>query len=369
MKIPILPVLAGGMLLFAGAHVLRSQTPHVQQTPPFTPTRSHFEHSVAGAGMVEPRTENVSVGSLVPGVVVEVPVKVGQRVRAGDVLLIVDARQIQAELVVRQSMLASAQAQLDRLQAMPRAEELPPIEAQVEEAQANLLQKVDGFNRSEKLQGTKAISQEEVVQRRQEMEVAKAQLKRLQADEKLLRAGSWKSDLLVSEAAVAQAQAELEQTKIELTRYQVTAPLRSKDEAEMGEWEVLQVDVRPGEYVGTPPGQPLILLGDTGPRRIRVDIDEHDIPRFQRVGAAEAFVRGDSHTTHPLKFVRVEPFVVPKKSLTGDSAERVDTRVLQVLYEFEDGGHEVYVGQQMDVYIAAKAIAAEVAQEQRSPSP
>ena len=32
-------------------------------------------------------------------------------------------------------------------------------------------------------------------------------------------------------------------------------------------------------------------------------------------------------------------------ALTGDSAERVDTRVLQVLYSFERGPWPVYVGQ------------------------
>ena len=46
-----------------------------------------------------------------------------------------------------------------------------------------------------------------------------------------------------------------------------------------------------------------------------------------------------------------EPFVVPKKSLTGDSTERVDTRVLQVIYRVEDDALPLFVGQQMDVFI------------------
>jgi hypothetical protein len=39
--------------------------------------------------------------------------------------------------------------------------------------------------------------------------------------------------------------------------------------------------------------------------------------------------------------------------LTGDSTERVDTRVLQIIYSFERGNLPIYVGQQMDVYIDA----------------
>ena len=50
----------------------------------------------------------------------------------------------------------------------------------------------------------------------------------------------------------------------------------------------------------------------------------------------------------------MEPFVVPKKSLTGDNSERVDTRVLQVIYQFDrPAGRALFVGQQMDVYIDA----------------
>jgi HlyD family secretion protein len=51
--------------------------------------------------------------------------------------------------------------------------------------------------------------------------------------------------------------------------------------------------------------------------------------------------------------VRFEPCVVPKKSLTGDSTERVDTRVLQVIFSFTQGDLPIFVGQQMDVFIDA----------------
>jgi hypothetical protein len=47
----------------------------------------------------------------------------------------------------------------------------------------------------------------------------------------------------------------------------------------------------------------------------------------------------------------VEPYVVPKRSLTGDSNERVDTRVMQVLYSFNRADLPIYTGQLMDVYI------------------
>ncbi|HWC89944.1 MAG TPA: hypothetical protein VG433_09820, partial [Pirellulales bacterium] len=80
--------------------------------------------------------------------------------------------------------------------------------------------------------------------------------------------------------------------------------------------------------------------------------DEHDIPRFQPGLAAKAALRGSPQEVYPLKFVRVEPYVVPKKSLTGDNTERVDTRVLQVIYSVDTRGKRLYVGQQLDVFIS-----------------
>jgi hypothetical protein len=104
--------------------------------------------------------------------------------------------------------------------------------------------------------------------------------------------------------------------------------------------------------VGTPPNQPLVVLGNIATLHVRVDIDEYDIARFDQAAPATAFPRGNLQERYPLEFVRVEPFVVPKKSLTGDTTERVDTRVLQVIYEFDPAGRPpLFVGQQVDVYI------------------
>ncbi|MFN9739877.1 MAG: hypothetical protein ACK59R_15320, partial [Pseudomonadota bacterium] len=58
----------------------------------------------------------------------------------------------------------------------------------------------------------------------------------------------------------------------------------------------------------------------------------------------------------PAQFVRFEPLVIPKRSLTGNSAERVDTRVLQVVFAFPREKLPVYVGQQMDVMIEARPV-------------
>ena len=52
-----------------------------------------------------------------------------------------------------------------------------------------------------------------------------------------------------------------------------------------------------------------------------------------------------------MRFVRVEPYVIPKKSLTGDNTERVDTRVLQVIYQVDRDEPGLFVGMQVDVFL------------------
>jgi HlyD family secretion protein len=108
-----------------------------------------------------------------------------------------------------------------------------------------------------------------------------------------------------------------------------------------------------GEFVGTPPGEPLVILGDITRLHVRVDIDEHDLPRLRPSMNGQAFVRGEASRPLALSFVRIEPFAQPKRSLTGAGNERIDTRVLQVIYAIDEAPLPVYVGQQVDVYLDA----------------
>ncbi len=236
----------------------------------------------------------------------------------------------------------SAKAQLDRLDKQPRPEELPAWEAKVAEAQANLADQEDQRRRARRLYATAAIGQEEMVRREQAARVAREQYAKARADLALQKAGAWGPDKEVARAAVKQAEASVSQTRVELERLQVVA---------LVDGEVLQVNVRPGEFVGAPPGQALVVLGNVRQLHVRVDVDEHDVPRFRPGAPARAMLRGDPGREFPLRFVRVEPYVIPKKSLTGDNTERVDTRVLQVIYALDGNATGVYVGQQVDVYV------------------
>jgi multidrug resistance efflux pump len=337
----VLPISAAAFLGLAIYYLASRQEVEADVQPPADPPRAPFEHPLAGAGIVEPQTEDIEVGSPLPGVVVEVAVREGDRVKSGDLLFRLDDRQQQAELSVRQAALAAAEAQVQKLRSQPRPEELPVAEARVRATDAELQDARDALDRVTPLVERGVATAEELVRRRQAVHRAQSLLEHAQAELDLLKAGAWQFDLDIAAAAVAQAEAQVREVEIEIERLSVRA---------LAAGEVLQVDVRPGEFVGAPPGQPLLVLGDVETLHVRVDIDENDIPRFREDAQAQAYPRGAPQTAVPLRFVRVEPYVVPKRSLTGDNTERVDTRVLQVIYRVV-GEARLYVGQQLDVYL------------------
>lgn len=357
----VLPALAVLTLGFATFQVVRAQQKPEPPASPIEPGKSPYVKQLAGAGIVEPETENIAVGSFTPGVVDKVLVKVGQTVKPGEALFQLDDRTQRAELQVRQALLASAESSLAKLNQQPRKDERPVQEAKVKETEVALDDSRDALTRMEGL-SPGSRSADEYAKRKWSAELAKATLARVKADFKLWEAGAWQADKDISEASVVQAKAQLKQTETELSRLTVPAPqLRWKTDvsgqiiadATGVEFKVLQVNIRPGEYVNAAGGTPLIVLGAVGKLHVRVDLDENDIARFRPELVGVAKPRGNPDVSFPLTFVRVDPYVIPKKSLTGSNTERVDTRVLQVIYSINTQGQPLYVGQQMDVFLNA----------------
>jgi HlyD family secretion protein len=264
--------------------------------PPAAPVseapQSPYPFFVAGSAIVEASTENISIGTTVSGIVSRIFVEVGSQVKPGDPLFLIDDRAVVADLALGQAAVKVAEAQLKDTQ-----ENLAFYEHLAKDA----------------------VTAEDVTKRRNTMSIADAQLQL--------------------------ARAQFAATRTELERLTVRAPISG---------QVLQMKLHLGEYAtaGTLP-TPLILLGDVQTFHVRVDVDENDAWRIKDGAAATGYLRGNKNLKTTMQFVRFEPFVVPKKSLTGDSTERVDTRVLQLIYSFDRSQLPIYAGQQMDVFIDA----------------
>ena len=304
----ILPFLAISGFLFASYTVVSSNQQLPVARAVAEPASAPYQSFIAGAGIIESKSRNIAIGTPLPGIVTTLAVQVGDQVKAGSILFSLDDRDTRAELAVKQADLAKAQAE-------------------VSVAKSTLGDSRSLSELAESVSDRRAISKEELVRRRNTLMIAKARLES-------------------ASAQVKQAEAGLANIRTTLDRLVVRAPI---------EGEILQVNIRPGEFAQAGFLEtPLLVLGNLDQFHVRVDIDENDAWRFDRNSKAVAYLRGNRDFKANLVLAYVEPYVIPKKSLTGDSTERVDARVLQAVYSFERDQLPVYVGQQMDVFIEAK---------------
>ena len=67
-----------------------------------------------------------------------------------------------------------------------------------------------------------------------------------------------------------------------------------------------------------------MLIGNNDSLIVRAQVDENDAWRVAKDAPALGYPRGQESLAIPLTFERYEPYIVPKRSLTGDSSERVE---------------------------------------------
>ena len=294
----IIPIVALAGVAFAVYTVLLGDKAPPAAKPVSDAPQSPYPMFVAGSGIVEASTENISLGTHVAGIVSKIFVQIGSDVKAGDPLFTIDDRATRADIATRHATVQVAETQLAEV-------------------------KYD-LELAEPLAAKGVTTGDDLMKKRFAAQKAEAQL--------------------------AQAHAELKFSETESDRLTVRAPV---------DGQVLQLKVHLGEFApvtATATGQPpLILLGGVTPLHVRVEVDENDAWRVRAGASATGYLRGNKSIKAPLAFVRVEPYVVPKKSLTGDTTERVDTRVLQVIFRFTRGDLPIFVGQQMDVFIEERS--------------
>lgn len=342
-RLVLLPLLSLGGIGLAAWTVKSGNQPTPKTAGLTPPAAAPFPVRVSATGIVEASTRNVGLGVARGGLVTALPHDIGSTVAQGEVLLQIDDRDTRARLVARQADLASAEQELARLRSLPRTEELEPRLAAVGQRQAQLEDAQSLLKIVTSIADPRAISREERTRRESAVAVASQALAEANAELALVRAGAWAPDLAIASAKVTIAQAAIESVRAELDQLQVKAPFAGR---------VLQVNVRIGEFASTgESASPAIVLGDVTTLHIRADVDEMDVWRLRPDAPARAFVRGNAQLSAPLRFVAIEPLMIPKRALSGSSREQVDTRVLQVIYALDPKALPVQVGQLVDVFV------------------
>src|SRR5215510_595116 len=309
---------------------------------------------IGAVGLVEPSSQEISIGTDISGTVSKVLAVPGVRVGKGQPLFVLDTRLAEAVVAQRLRDLAAAEARL----ALARGR-VPGLQAEVqaamtavEAARADKDDAMDVVRIASGLNSGDTISAREITRRRNVLRAAEAKyaeatarLALAQANLALYDEAKGGANITIELSAIEQARASLQLAQTDLDLRTVRAPI---------DGEVLRVNINPGEFaLAGALAQPLIVMGRTDPMHVRINIDEADISRYRQGARATATTRGDAVRKLQLSFVRAEPLVVPKRALSGLTTERVDTRVMQLIYAIVEDGMAILPGQQVDVLIEA----------------
>jgi HlyD family secretion protein len=326
--------------------------------PAFTPPTNPYPSAIYAEGIVEsdqPSGENINVYPEVAGTVKAILVTEGREVRKGQPLLLIDDSIQRATVEQQESQAQAARSLLDELRAQPRKEALDVAKAQVDAAQASLKTAHDELlkQRAAYELNPKSISKDALDSAANAAAVGKANLDVAQKQYDLTKAGAWVYDIDNQEKqynALLRAHAS---SSALLAKYTLHAPR---------DGVVMAVNVTPGSFVSnqgaydqyTQGMAPVLALG--GPPawlNVRCYVDEILIPRVPPPSRikAQLSVRG-SGVKIPMEFVRVQPFVSPKIELSDQKEERVDVRVLPLIFRVRKPADvNLYPGLLVDVYI------------------
>lgn len=320
---------------------------------PSEPREDKKGRFIGGVGIIEPAGEAITIGSQLPGIVAKVYVVPGANVRSGEPLFELDQRTALANVMVARNNLAAQESKLREMlaQVAPTKARVDAALAIKKQSEATLNNARQELKRADVLASKGALSDEEMGLRRLNVDVAEgkwsemdAKYREAVANLELVAGEKGAPTIEVQRAVVDQAKAALHKEEVTLQMHTIVAP---KDST------ALQVKVRVGEFVpASVLVNPLVTLGVTDPYHVRVDIDEADIPRFHEKAKAYASVRGRPEVRVPIEYIRTEPYVIPKKTLNGGVSERVDTRVMQLIYSVSPSAIHALPGQQVDVYVA-----------------
>ncbi len=341
----------------AGAVISSHKEP--AQKPVFEPASNPYAEGIYANGIIESdqaHGSNINIYPEVSGTVTNVPVRSGQTVKRGDPLVQIDERVQRATTEQIEAQAQAAKVALEELKAQPRPETLVVSQAQLAAAEASAKQAHDTYDKQQRAYDIDphAVSRDTLDTARNAWLVAEANRVTALRNLELTRAGAWIYDVRNQEATYQSLVKSALSARTLLSKYTLRAP---------ADGTVLSINVNDGIYV-SPQGvydtytqasnDPLVVFGASpNTLNVRVYVDEILIPRLPAAKEikAQMFIRGTKSSV-PLEFVRLEPYVKPKISLSDERQERVDLRVLPVIFRFKaSDSQQVYPGQLVDVYV------------------
>jgi multidrug efflux pump subunit AcrA (membrane-fusion protein) len=247
---------------------MRGQTPMVEVAPV---TQGLIEEKILRTGDIAPQFQ-VTIYSKVQGWVEKINVREGDRVKAGEVLATLDAREAEAAVAQAKASLEAAVARLKQVKAT--SEET--IQSQIQQAKANLDFAEEDLKRFRELHQKDFIARQQLDDARTKYSVAKANYDLALNN---VRQKTWENDIALAEAQVRQAKASLDLTQAQLANLIINSPMNG---------EVTKRFVDPGTMVKDT--TPILTLMDLSVVKMMVNVIEKEFIHLQKGQAVKITV-------------------------------------------------------------------------------
>ncbi len=296
---------------------------------------------VAAGGRVEPDGEERVVIPDISGRIARVLVEEGDRVSAGQVIAEIENADYAAALAATEAAVGQHRAELDRLRAGARREELDQARATLAAAEAQARLASAEAERRQALFARRLISAQDHDQAVARADAARAERARAAAARALLQAGARREDLAAAEAALAAAMASRDQARARFDKTLIRAPI---------DGVVLKRELRAGETVEALAPRPIARIGDMSRLFVRADIDELDIGRVRPGQKAEVSSDAFPGQHYAGEVVRVAQRMGKRNTASDDPAQKQDAKILEAVIAL-DGTPPLPVGLRVDVRI------------------
>lgn len=225
--------------------------------------KGHLIKSIVASGHFE-TPYRVEIGSQMTGVVEQVLVEEGQRVRAGEELIHLDDQEARASVIQAQGVLAQAQARMKQLKELT----LPAAQEALSQAQATLIDAQNTFNRVETLFKNGSSTRAALDDAQKNLDIAQAQLRNAQLQ--VFTSSPEGSDYIMAQTQVNQALANVHAAESRLSYTVISAPR---------DGVLISRNVEKGTIAQ--PGRALLILAPDGVNQLVIDVDEKNLSFIQ----------------------------------------------------------------------------------------
>jgi HlyD family secretion protein len=237
---------------------------------------------VTAPATIFPR-DQANVAARITAPIRELRARKGDNVRAGDVLAILENRDLTAQREEAQASLSDAEANLQRTQAGTVPADVERGRGQVETTRAALDQAQKNYDRRKRLFEQGAIPQKDLLQTETELATAKANFEVAQKSLDLLQRQSATGDVAIARSRVEQARARLNGATANLQYTDLRSPFQGT---------VTEQFQYPGDMAG--PGTPTYTIVDLSIVTARAQVPESSASAVQR-GQLCTFAAGDGN--------------------------------------------------------------------------